>query len=192
MKKKQEKQRKDNLENNEDFVVEDEIIEEVGQDNKLKKLRKELKEAKQKQEEYLLGWQKARAEYANYKTQEEKTSANKRARMKAEIVEDFLPVLDSFDMAMSNKDVWNSVDENWRKGIESIRSQLLSTLERHGLSEISEVNVDFDPSLHESVEHIQVKDKKDDHKVLEIVQKGYRIDDEIIRGAKVRVGEFKK
>ena len=104
---------------------------------------------------------------------------------------DFLPVLDSFDMAMGNTEAWNAVDQNWRVGVEYIYSQLKTTLDNHGISAIDAVNVEFDPNLHEPMKTEDADDASLDHKIAQIIQKGYKMGDKVIRPARVVVWKVK-
>lgn len=193
-KNKENKGQKHTDESKEDIVFEDEYSFENKNEylSKLKKVKKELLEVKKREKEYLTGWQKSKADYANDKMRQEKELVERKNRLVSEIVVDLLPTLDSFDMAMSDKKVWEKTDENWRKGVESIRNQLWSVLSNYGLEEINEDGVNFDPLIHDPGEIIKVKDKKEDEKVLKILQKGYRLGGLIVRPARVRIGNFKK
>jgi len=172
-----------------EIEYEDEIVEEHGMKDKLKQLREELKEAKLQSQEYLTGWQKERASFANYKTEEEKKRQERIALLKTNLVSDFFPVLDSFDMAFGNKDAWEKVDQNWRIGVEYIYTQFMNTLEGYGISVIDTTHVPFDPVIHDPVENVPV-DEKDDGHIISVIQKGYRIKDMVLRPAKVRVGKY--
>ena len=90
----------------EDEVVEFEFNDDGEEDLKktLKKLRADLKVAKKEKEEYLNGWQKERADFANYKKQEEDRKANFSEVMRERILSRFLSVMDSFNMAFTNKE----------------------------------------------------------------------------------------
>jgi len=100
-----------------DIELEETEHEGVSTGDKLKKLRVELKESKKQSQEYLTGWQKERADFANYKSEEEKKRSERIAGMKLNLISDFFPVLDSFDMAFSNKEAWEKVDSAWRTGV---------------------------------------------------------------------------
>ena len=173
-------------------VVEFEFNEDGEEDLKktLKKLRVDLKECKKEKEEYLTGWQKERADFINYKKQEEERKANFSEAMRERIIMRFLTVLDSFDMAFANKKAWESVDENWRKGVEHIYSQLNSIFEEFGVKPVGAIGENFDPSIHQSLEIVQTDKKEDDHKVAEVVQKGYKLTDRVIRPAGVNIFEY--
>lgn len=189
-KKKERKEHGEELQD--DIVFEDDISAEDGTTDylqKIKKLKTELKVAREKEKEYLTGWQKAKADYANHKMREAQELADKRKRIERDILEEFLPVLDSFDMAMANKEAWEKADENWRIGVEFIRNQLWSVLQGHGLVEIIETGSTFDPNVHDPIEMVEVGNNEQKGVIVEVAQKGYKIGDTVLRPAKVRVGK---
>ncbi len=175
-------------------VLEFEFNEDGEEDLKktLKKLRADLKACKSEKEEYLTGWQKERADFANYKKQEEDRKSNFSESMRERILARFLSVLDSFNMAFANKDAWNKVDENWRKGVEYIYAQLNTVFEEYGVKEVGEVSESFDPNIHQSIEMTPTDKKEDNHKISEIIQKGYKLGDRVMRPARVKVYEYKE
>ena len=165
----------------------------------LKKFRADLKACKKENYElnatsieYLTGWQKERAEFINYKKQEEDRKANFSEAMCEHILTRFLTVIDSFNMAFANKEAWNKIDENWRKGVEHIYNQMNMIFEEYGVKPMGEVGENFDPNIHESVEMIPTDKKDEDHKVSEVIQKGYKLGDRVIRPARVNLYEFKE
>jgi len=101
-------------------------------------------------------------------------------------------VIDSFNVAFANKEAWNKVDENWRKGVEHIYNQMNMIFEEYGVKPMGEVGENFDPNIHESVEMIPTDKKDEDHKVSEVIQKGYKLGDRVIRPARVNLYEFKE
>jgi len=173
-------------------VLEFEFNEDGEEDLKktLKKLRADLKVCKAEREEYLTGWQKERADFINYKKQEEDRKANFSEAMRERILVRFLTVLDSFNMAFANKEAWNKVDENWRKGVEYIYGQLNAIFEEYNVKEIGQVGESFDPNIHQSVEMTSTDKKENNHKISEIIQKGYKLGDRVIRAARVNVFEY--
>jgi hypothetical protein len=80
------------------------------------------------------------------------------------MIEDLLPVLQSFDMAMGNKEAWEKADKNWRIGVEYIYSQLTKALSDNGLEEIKALGENFDHSLHDASSYETVVDKSMDNK----------------------------
>ncbi len=193
-KEKEKKKEKKSPQNNDDFVYEDfeEISEEKNLSQKIKKLRDALKAEKEKSQEYLLGWQKERASFANYKSQEMKHRAKKEEDIKYSFVKDLFPVLDSFDMAFANKEAWEKVDSAWRTGVEYIYQQFMDLLKKYGVEKIDQKEIPFDPQIHDPLEMIPIDDKKKDHLVADLVQTGYRVGDTVLRPAKVKVYEFIK
>ena len=183
---------KNNHDETEEFVVDydEEVVEDLLVKDKNKKLREELHEAKKQSQEYLVGWQKERADFANYKAQEEKNRQERIASLRTHLVSDFFPVLDSFDMAFANKEAWEKVDQGWRTGIEYIHSQFLKVLEQYHVVLIEAENVPFDPNLHDPVDIIEVSQQDDDGRVKKIIQKGYQVGNKVLRPAKVGLGKY--
>ncbi|MFM7088181.1 MAG: nucleotide exchange factor GrpE [Candidatus Paceibacterota bacterium] len=176
-----------------DEVVEFEYNEDGEEDLKktLKKLRADLKQAKKEKEEYLTGWQKERAEFMNYKKQEEDRKSMVSESLRERILSRFLTVSDSFNMAFANKAAWEKVDAGWRTGVEYIYSQMQNVFEEYGVKSFGEVGDAFDPNLHEPVDMVDTDKKEDDHKVATIIQKGYKLGERVIRPARVNLFEFK-
>lgn len=178
----------------EEEIIEFEFNEDGEEDFKktIKKLREDIKILKKEKEEYLNGWQKERADFSNYKKQDEERRMYSLEVNKEAILSNFLSVLDSFNMAFSNKDSWNKVDENWRKGVEYIYTQLNNVFEEYGIKEIGVVGETFNHNIHQSIGLTETKNKEDDHKISEIIQKGYKMGEKVIRAARVNVFEYKE
>src|SRR3989338_6201532 len=155
-------------------VLEFEFNEDGEEDLKktLKKLREDLKVAKKEKEEYLTGWQKERAEFVNYKKGEDDRKAMFSESMRERILTRFLTVLDSFNMAFANKEAWEKVDENWRRGVEYIYGQMNTVFEEYGVKELGEVGEAFDPNFHQPIEMVSADKKELDHTVSSVIQKG--------------------
>lgn len=152
----------------------------------LKKLREKLKTCEKEKKEYLDGWQRMRADFANIKKDED-TRRGEMIKFASEgLVDDLIPVLDSFAMAFGNKEAWEKVDENWRKGVEYIYAQMYSVLESRGLTEIGKVGEKVDPRTHVAIEEVPPTSEKEENTVSEVIQKGYRLHSKVIRPAKVK------
>ncbi len=178
----------------EEEVVEFEFNEDGEEDLKktLKKLRADLKLCQKEKEEYLTGWQKERADFVNYKKGEDDRRASFSEAMRERILTRFLSVLDSFNMAFANKEAWDKVDENWKKGVEYIYGQLNAIFEEYGVKEIGAVGEKFDANIHHSIELMPIDKKELDHTVSSVVQKGYKLGERVMRPARVNVYEFKE
>lgn len=159
---------------------------------KLKMLRDKLKICERERMDNLTGWQRAKADYVNLQKDEEQKRKDMRVYVTTDIVEQLLPVLDSFDMAFANKEAWEKVDANWRTGIEYIRAQFSRVLEDNNVTAINQIDVPFDHNIHEAIENVETDEESKDHTIATIIQSGYKIGDRIIRPARVKVFEFKK
>lgn len=179
-----------------DDDVEFEELDWVGDEKKdkekLKKLRDDLKVSKIESRDHLTALQRARADYVNLKKELEEVRDTTKKKTTEKVLADFLPTLDSFDMAMGNTEAWNAVDKNWRVGVEYIHSQLNTALENHGVTAIDAVGVEFDPNIHEPIETKETENADQDHKIERIIQKGYKMGERIIRPARVVVWKLGK
>ncbi|HPI82638.1 MAG TPA: nucleotide exchange factor GrpE [Candidatus Paceibacterota bacterium] len=189
--------KKEDEEKKEEEIIDDISIVESTEDglelpdkDKNKKLREEIKRLQKEKNEYLLGWQRAKADYINLQRELEAARLNSSLITKEKVVENILPALDSFEMAFSNQDFWQKVDKNWRQGIESIYDQIISGLNKSDIEKIDQVDILFDPNIHQSIEKIKTDDKGKDHFVESILQVGYKVGNRTIRPAKVRIFEF--
>ena len=140
-------------------------------------------------DEYLAGWQRAKADFVNSKKRMEEAMAEYRAMANEGLIEELLPVLSSFEMAFANKEAWEKADKNWRAGVEHIYNQIKAVLADNGLKEINPIDQKFDHNLHEAVRHETVDDPKKEHVVVQVMEKGYMLGKKLIRPAKVVVGE---
>ncbi len=159
----------------------------------VKKLKEDLKTCKKERQEYLDGWQRAQADYANMKKDEDRERARFVKFSTEMFVKELLPALDSFHTAFGNKEAWEKVDLNWRMGVQHIYMQFRGVLEKHGVTLIEpKVGEPFDPKSHQSIEIVTVGAQEQDHTVVEVLQKGYALYGKILEAAKVKVGEFAK
>ncbi|MEK9181582.1 MAG: nucleotide exchange factor GrpE [Patescibacteria group bacterium] len=193
-KKPLEAARGDSTESDTSEVLEFEFNDDGEEDLKktLKKFRADLKMCQKEKEEFLLGWQKERADFANYRKQEDDRKLMFSESMRERILAKFLTVMDSFNMAFANRTSWEKVDENWRKGVEYIFGQMNNIFEEYGVKEIGEVGDIFDPNMHESIELVLTDIKELNHTVSQVIQKGYKLGLRILRPVKVNVYEFKE
>lgn len=156
----------------------------------IKKLREKLKQSEEKAAEYLIGWQKERAESVNIRKRMEDEKKDFAKFANENLITEILPALDSFDLAFSNKKSWAELPKEWTKGIEYIYTQLLGALESNGVKRVYPLGQTFDPLYHEALGTIAVEKDEDDHKVIEVVQPGYTYSGKTLRTAKVKVGEL--
>jgi len=157
----------------------------------IKKLRQKIKELEVKNQEYLTGWQKERADSVNLRKRLEEEKREFAKFAKEDIATEVITVLDSFDSAFKNKEAWEKVDENWRRGVEYIHTQLINVLANHGVSVINPLGEKFDHNRDDAVENVAVENEKDDGKIVEVLSVGYKLQNKIIRAPKVKVGKYK-
>lgn len=178
--------------------IDDVSFEETNEEGELdakatiKKLREKIKKLESEKQEYLDLSQRTRADYANFKKEVDENRVADRKFATKRFIESLLPVLDSYDMAQGNKEAWEKVDQNWRVGIEYIFGQLRTALENEGVVQYGKLDDAFDPNLHESMEQIAVSNENQNDTIVRILQNGYKMNDTILRPARVHVGHFEK
>lgn len=179
-----------------DIVLEDEGLEELDDLpralEKLKRLKKELSACKKERAEYLTGWQRAKADFVNAKKQDEEDRKQFMQFAERNLLLKLTPILESFDMAMGNKEAWEKVPKEWRVGVEYIQTQMLKILQESGLTVIDARNVPFNPAMHAAIENVSVTDKAQDGMVVQVIQKGYELHGKVLKPARVTVGVFKE
>jgi molecular chaperone GrpE len=175
-----------------DADLDDSVVAEEAAAETIKKLREKLKKALAEKQEYLTGWQKDKAEFLNARKRDEAANREMIKFSNESLIAELIPVLDSFNMAFSNKEAWEKVDKNWRTGVEYISNQLKKILDENGLKEIDPTGLKFDPMRDEAAEYEPVTDESKDHTVTTVITKGYSYHGRVIKAPKVKVGEFKK
>lgn len=168
-----------------DFEPEDELGETGAALVKIKKLREELKEAQAKRDEYLDGWQRCKADSINARKEAAAQHDRAHGRGKESVLEDVIPVLDSFDLAAGGE-AWLAVDENWRSGVDMIRNQLLDVLTRHGITRFGKVGEQFDHALHEAVQELDDV-AGESGEIVRVLRYGYKSGERVLRPAQVIV-----
>ncbi len=123
---------------------------------------------------------RVQAEFENYKKRTEKDKVKNCETAKAEFMKKILPVIDTFESALKS-----SKTREESKGIELVYVQLMKTLTEEGLTEIS-AKGRFNPDFHEAMLQ-QHSDDFDDEEIVDVVQKGYKVRDCIMRPAKVKI-----
>ncbi len=148
-------------------------------------LEERLEEAEAQAAEYLDGWQRARAEFANAKKRLEKSRVEARRNATVEVIGKLLPVLDDFERALEN--VPDEIAEDgWFEGIALIDRKLHDILKSENIERIDTVGKPFDPNLHEAV----LQEESDEYEsgvVIKELQSGYKLDERVIRPAMVIV-----
>jgi len=155
----------------------------VAEIEDIETLKQSLAEEKAKAEANLAGWQRAQADFVNYKrrSEQEKEEISKFAN--AMLMLNLLPILDDLERAFTS--ISPHLDKlSWVDGIRLIERKLRASLEAQGLSQIKAQGEPFDPKLHEATMYSKGKEGI----VIEEMQKGYKLHDRVIRPAMVIVG----
>ncbi|HRE47552.1 MAG TPA: nucleotide exchange factor GrpE [Aggregatilineales bacterium] len=145
-----------------------------------------LAQAQAKAQEYLDGWQRARADFANYRKRADKEREDTFQLAVIDTLRKFIPVIDDFDRAMGNI-LTEDAEREVIKGFSLIHRKLATLLEGAGLAVIDPQGQVFDPALHEAIgQDAPTADIPSGH-ISAVLQKGYRYGDRVIRPAIVRV-----
>ncbi len=176
---------RENDEDSEMNVVQDEDGE--GDAVALKKLHEKLAKVIQEKQEYLEGWQRARADFVNFKQTELRREGELRERITSEIVEEFIPIFDSLGMALQHTD---SNSSDLKKGITQVYQQCLSLLKKFDIEQVGIPGEIFDPRRHHAIREEAVKDKSLEHKIVNVHRQGYLYGERVIRPAEVSVGVY--
>jgi molecular chaperone GrpE len=145
-----------------------------------------LNKAREDAQKYLANWQRAEADFQNYKKRTEQERDELRRFGNVSIIINLLPVLDDFERAFSSLDS-HLAGLSWFDGIYLIYRKLSQLLENAGVRPIESEGQPFDPRYHEAVAHVEGEEGK----VLSEVQRGYKLHDRVLRPAMVVVGKGK-
>lgn len=155
--------------------------------DELTTLRQELEEQEAKAAEYLDGWQRARAEFANYKKHIEKEQEDIVKFANGAFIARLLPVIDDFERAFQTLPP-NLMGMTWLEGIALIQRKLQMLLEQEGVTAIETEGQMFDPALHQAVTH-EESEEHEEGQIIGEVQKGYKMGDKVLRPSLVRVAK---
>ena len=148
-------------------------------------LTQSLEEMEAKADEYLDGWQRSRAEFANYKKRVLRENTDIRQVARGEIIKLYLDIADDLERALQEKPE-HGEDESWADGIEIILQKLHTRLEAEGIKPMNAMGEVFDPNIHEALMK-EENEEFESGQIIEVVQEGYWIGDKILRPAVVRV-----
>ena len=169
--------------------LDDEFVPEEDAENPMgaiKKLRERLRSAEAESKTNLDGWQRAKADFVNFKKDEETRRDHAQERIKASLAEDLIPTLDSFEMSAKHS---GNTDN---KELQVIYKQLLSAIKQMGIERFGAEGELFDPHKHEALREVMVDSPEKEHTIVSVERSGYSINDFVIRPAQVSVGATAK
>ncbi|NNM84099.1 nucleotide exchange factor GrpE [Candidatus Parcubacteria bacterium] len=151
-------------------------------DTKVKKLRTELEACRKEKQEYMDGWQRAKADYVNLLKRIEGDTKVSESRGKIKAVETLLPAFDALERAKEHGEI--------PEGFLAIARQLENAFATLGLEEVGKIGENFNPAFHDALGQDTVNAPETDDTLTVVLEKGWKIGEVIIRPAKVRVGHF--
>jgi len=150
-------------------------------------LSEQLAVAQEKADDYLDQWRRTAAEFSNYKKRSERERAEHQVFATAGFIGKLLPAIDDLDRAFENLPD-HLKEDDWVGGVQMVRQKLMTLLEQEGVEPIAQSGCAFDPNLHEAITYEENSDHEEGE-VIDVVQKGYRIGERILRPAQVRVAK---
>jgi molecular chaperone GrpE len=157
--------------------------ENVTEEQPAASLEAQLQQERQRAESYLASWQRAAADYQNLKRRVEQEREEFARLGNASLIINLLPLLDDMERALENVDA-RLAGLTWLDGIRLIHRKFQALLEMSGVSEIQADGQQFDPNLHEAVMY----GEGEEGKVINVVQKGYKLNGRVLRPTMVVVG----
>ncbi len=158
-------------------------------------LQNKIKELEKQKDEYLAGWQRERADFLNYKKEEMERIGGILEYAGAEFILKILPILDNFEVSarqnFASQNLSGQEKETVDKAVQGflqIKIQLNDFLKSMGVEEVKCLGEKFDPNFQEVVEEVQDKNYQPGT-VVEEIQKGYKIQDKVLRPAKVKISK---
>ncbi len=143
-----------------------------------------LAEAEARSAENLDGWQRAMAEFQNFKKRVERDREADQASMKGDLIRRILPVVDDLERALQNR----PPEDAWFSGIELIQRKLQAILEAEGVKRMQVEGAVFDPNFHEAISQEPVHGVESG-RVVAVVQSGYMLGERVLRAAQVKIAE---
>jgi molecular chaperone GrpE len=153
----------------------------------IESLMQELEDCRAKSEEYLDGWQRSRADFANYKRRIEREQSQVYQNAVGSIVKRYIEIIDDLERALKNRPQ-KGEGATWAEGIELIYRKFLSILEAEGVTQQQAQGLDFDPNLHEAISS-EPNEDYESGQIIEVIKNGYMLGERVLRPALVRVAQ---
>jgi molecular chaperone GrpE len=150
-------------------------------------LREEIDMLQKQSSEYLDGWQRERAEFANYKKRKDKESQQLRDSITGNITRKYLEIVDDLERALQNRPQ-DGEGASWAQGIELVYRKFITVLEAEGVVPMQAEGVQFDPNLHEAISQ-EPSEEHESGQVIEVLRSGYMIGERVLRPASVRIAQ---
>lgn len=177
-----------------DEIIQGEVVDEGGENsteneaeisNDYNELAGELQQAQSKAKEFFEGWQRERADFANYKRRVDRDQQTLSQSIKGDVIKKYLTILDDLQRALKTRPTEGPA-ESWANGIELVTRKLQNILDAEGVKRIPAEEEDFNPSRHEAITY-EESPEHESGQIIEVVQQGYTLGDRVLRPAMVRV-----
>jgi len=155
----------------------------ISMEEKMDLIKAAWEASEAKAAEYLDGWQRAKAEFANYKKRINRDLEQYQKDAVGKVVRNYLPVIDDLERALKDRPIDNQAAA-WANGIELVYRKLAIILENEGVTRIEANGAMFDPNLHEAVAQIDSPDHESGQ-IVDVIQTGYMIGERVLRPARV-------
>lgn len=151
----------------------------------IENIKKQIEECQKVRDEYLAGWQRAKADILNYKKGETERIGQIVRYAMEEFMLKIFPILDNFERAEAGMPD-NLKQDQYVKGLLQVKSQILDLLKSFEIEEIPAIGQNFDPNFHEVVEQLEVTGEQEGT-IKEVIEKGYVLQGKVLRPAKVKI-----
>lgn len=155
--------------------------------DEIAELKREIDELHQISEEYLDGWQRERAEFANYKKRMERERMQLQHNIVGDVMRQYLDIVDDLERALQTRPA-EGEGASWAEGIELVYRKFLATLESEGVQPMQVEGQQFDPNWHEAISQ-EPNDEYESGQIIEVVRNGYLIGERVLRPATVRIAQ---
>lgn len=173
------------MDKSEEIEESEEVKESNGDESEIDKVREELGEKEKEIEDLTDQLLRLQADFMNFKRRSEKSKQDTIAYAVESFVSDILPIIDNFERALESND---DKENPFLEGVVLIYTELKKVLEKNNVTEIQALNTEFDPNLHHAV-FMEESEDHDANMVIEVLQKGYKMKDRVVRPTMVKVSK---
>lgn len=165
--------------------------EDINTENVNSEVKEEVKSEPTVEEKYAVlndKYIRIHAEFDNYRKRTNKEKVDIIGNANASLLKDLIPIIDDFERAIQNNENIEDVN-SLKEGFSLIFNKYMNVLKGKGLVPMDSIGQDFDADIHEAIANVPAPKKKQKGKVIDAVEKGYTLNDKIVRYAKVIVGQ---
>jgi len=166
-------------------ISENKVSETTAAEEDIESLKRNLAEEKDKANKHLANWQRAEADFSNYKKRVEQERNETITFANGDLIRALLPVLDDMERALAS--LPPKLEPGWVDGIKLVHRKFRTVLESQGVTEVETIDKPFDTNLHEALAQVEGAEGM----VVNEIQKGYKLKDKLLRPTLVTIGKGK-